>query len=177
MAKGMTYKDAGIDYDAIDPFKRMAQEAARQTASALDYFGFSEVTSSRGESAYLIELPDCYLAHVEEGLGTKNLVADAMYRLTGKTYYGEIAQDTVAMIVNDMITSGALPVSLALHCAADASPWFKDERRSRDFVEGLKEACFAAGCIWGPGETATLKDMILPDTCIFGGSAWGIVKP
>ena len=36
---------------------------------------------SRGESAYLVETPDSFLAHVEEGLGTKNLVADAMYRL------------------------------------------------------------------------------------------------
>jgi len=32
----------------------------------------------RGESAYLLEGEDHYLAHVEEGLGTKNLVADAV---------------------------------------------------------------------------------------------------
>ena len=43
--------------------------------------GVSEVEMSRGESAYLIETTDSYLAHVEEGLGTKNLVADALYRL------------------------------------------------------------------------------------------------
>lgn len=40
---------------------------------------------------------------------------DAMYRLTGKSYYDHIAQDTVAMIVNDMITLGALPLSVAMH--------------------------------------------------------------
>ena len=63
---------------------------------------------SRGESAYLIEAAKSYFAYVEEGLGTKNLVAAAMYRLAGKSYYDHIAQDTVAMIVSDMITLGAL---------------------------------------------------------------------
>ncbi|OGY08135.1 MAG: hypothetical protein A2782_03935 [Candidatus Blackburnbacteria bacterium RIFCSPHIGHO2_01_FULL_43_15b] len=37
-------------------------------------FGFSELKASRGESVYLVETPDSYLAHVEEGPGTKNLV-------------------------------------------------------------------------------------------------------
>jgi hypothetical protein len=72
--KPMTY--AVRDYDALDPFKRRAARRARPPM--LRRLGVSEVEMSRGESAYLIETPDSFLAHVEEGLGTKNLIADAI---------------------------------------------------------------------------------------------------
>src|SRR5687768_2676990 len=112
----MTYAGSGVDYRALDPFKRRAQLAGRSTADVIRRLGVSEVEMSRGESAYLIETPESYLAHVEEGLGTKNLVADAMYRLVPeRSYYDHIAQDTVAMIVNDMVTLGALPLAVAMH--------------------------------------------------------------
>src|ERR1700733_3583553 len=113
MPEPMTYAGTGVDYDAMDPFKRMAQLAGRRTAgniARLNGGEFREFETSRGESAYLIEAAKSYFAHVEEGLGTKNLVADVMYRETGKSYYDQIAQDAVAMIVNDMVTVGALPL-------------------------------------------------------------------
>src|SRR5262245_61930455 len=135
----ITYAGAGVDYGALDPFKRLAQAAGRSTADALARLNVAEVERSRGESAYLLETPDSYLAHVEEGLGTKNLVADAMYRLTPeRSYYDHLAQDTVAMIVNDMITLGALPLAVAMHLGAGSSDWFRDERRSRDLVDGWR---------------------------------------
>jgi phosphoribosylformylglycinamidine cyclo-ligase len=111
MGEKMTHAGVGVDYGEMDPFKRLAQPAGRETAGNISRLGFSEVEMSRGESAYLMDAGDHYVAHVEEGLGTKDLVADAMYRLTGKSYYDHIGQCTVAMIVNDMITLGALPVS------------------------------------------------------------------
>lgn len=180
MIKKMTYAEAGVDYDAMDPFKRMAQRRARLTAKNIRRFGFSEVKMSRGESVYLIETPDSYLAHTEEGLGTKNLVADIMYRLTGKSYYVQIAQDTVAAIVNDMITLGALPLSVAMHLAVGDSNWFTDEKRCYDLINGWKKACMLAGCSWGGGETAVLKGVIasIPyDAAMLSGSAVGIIKP
>lgn len=176
----MTYKGTGVSYDAMDPFKRMAQLAARETAdniARLNGGEFQEFEPSRGESAYLIETFDSYLAHVEEGLGTKNLVADAMYVLTGKSYYDQIAQCTVAMIVNDLVTLGAVPLSVAMHLAAGTSDWFSDENRTRDLIEGWKNACNLARCTWGGGETPTLKGIIVPGTVVLSGSAIGIVKP
>jgi hypothetical protein len=91
------------------------QRAARTTAGLLANHGYAEPATTRGESAYLIEAADHFLAHVEEGLGTKNLVADAVYAATGKCFYREIAIDTVATIVNDLATCGALPLSVAMH--------------------------------------------------------------
>ena len=133
---------------------------------------------SRGESAYLVETPDNFLAHVEEGLGTKNLVADAMYRLVpARSFYDHIAQDTVAMIVNDMITLGALPLAVAMHLGVGSSDWFTDDRRAGDLVDGWRAACERARCAWGGGETPTLSGIVEPATVVLAGSAIGIVKP
>ena len=178
--ESMTYAGVGVDYDAMDPFKRMAQIAGRETASNIHRLNggeFQEVEMSRGESAYLIEAAKSYFAHVEEGLGTKNLVADAMYVLTGKTYYDQIAQDAVAMIVNDMITLGALPLSVAMHLAVGTSDWFEDQKRCQDLVDGWKKACNLSRCVWGGGETPTLKGVVVPEAVVLSGSAMGLVKP
>ncbi len=174
----MTYAGSGVDYGALDPFKRRAQLAGRATAGEMNRLGMTEVSASRGESAYLIETPDSFLAHVEEGLGTKNLVADAMYRLVPtRSHYDSIAQDTVAMIVNDMITVGALPLAVAMHLGAGSSEWFHDERRAADLVEGWRRACMLARCTWGGGETPTLSGIVETATVVLAGSAIGVVKP
>ncbi|OHA19879.1 MAG: hypothetical protein A3C08_01055 [Candidatus Taylorbacteria bacterium RIFCSPHIGHO2_02_FULL_47_18] len=186
----MTYAGVGVDYDAMDPFKRMAQLAGRETAaniSRLNNGEFREVEMSRGESAYLIEAEKSYFAHVEEGLGTKNLVADAMrelqrksyttLQLRGKSFYDQIAQDTVAMIVNDIVTLGALPLSVAMHLAVGDSNWFNDKDRLLDLVVGWRNACNLSRCTWGGGETPTLKGVVVPESVVLSGSAIGIVKP
>ena len=175
MNEKMTYAGVGVNYEEMDPFKRLAQLAGRETAKNISRLGFSEVEMSRGESAYLMDAGDYYVAHVEEGLGTKDLVADAMYQLTGESYYDHIAQCTVAMIVNDMITLGALPLSVAMHLAVGASSWFSDESRGRDLVEGWKRACDLARCTWGGGETPTLKGIVDPDAAVLSGSAVGVL--
>lgn len=174
----MTYAGSGVDYGALDPFKRRAQLAGRSTADAIRRLGVSEVEMSRGESAYLVETAEHYIAHVEEGLGTKNLVADAVYRLVPtRSYYDHIAQDTVAMIVNDMVTLGALPLAVAMHLGAGSSEWFADEKRTADLVEGWRHACQLARCAWGGGETPTLSGVVEAETVVLAGSAIGIVQP
>ncbi len=176
----MTYKGSGVDYGAMDPFKRLAQLAAKGTAGNIARLmggAIKEYELSRGESVYLIEMLEMYIAQVEEGLGTKNRVADAMYILTGKSYYDHIAQCAVAMIVNDMITLGALPLSVAMHLAVGSSDWFDDQQRVNDLVSGWKKACDLARCVWGCGETPTLKGIINPGTAVIAGSAVGIIAP
>ncbi|MBZ0153812.1 MAG: hypothetical protein K8J09_19970 [Planctomycetes bacterium] len=101
------YKQAGVDYGKIDPLKILAQRAAAATAGNLQRHGLTEIAASRGESAYLVDCGDFLLASITECLGTKALVADATRQLTGRTYYDLIAQDTLAMAINDLITVGA----------------------------------------------------------------------
>src|SRR5947208_14235780 len=95
----MNYESAGVRYDTLDAFKRACQREAATTVDQLARHGVSEPPGVRGESAYLIETAQNYLAHVEEGLGTKNLVADAMLKLSGKSFYYNIGVDTVGTVV------------------------------------------------------------------------------
>ena len=63
----LSYEDSGVRYDQLDAFKRACQRAARTTSGVLADHGYAEPASTRGESAYLIEAADHFLAHVEEG--------------------------------------------------------------------------------------------------------------
>jgi phosphoribosylformylglycinamidine cyclo-ligase len=173
----LSYESSGVRYDQLDAFKRACQKAARTTAGELTAHGYAEPATTRGESAYLIEGADHYLAHVEEGLGTKNLVADAVYAQTGKCFYAEIAIDTVATIVNDLATCGARPISVAMHAAVGDSGWFADATRMQALVSGWAEGCHRAGAVWGGGETPTLKSIVNPDTIVLAGSAIGKISP
>lgn len=176
--QGLTYAATGVSYDDMDPFKVACQVAAHHTAFALKRFGFNEEEASRGESAYLVSAPWGYMAHVQEGLGTKNIVADEMADLTGVCYYDQISQDTLAMIVNDLISLGALPITVAMHLAVGSSDWFQNEERWRALVRGWAHACNLARCTWSGGETPTLKDIIIPGRACLDGSAIGyIVEP
>src|SRR2546423_2564332 len=157
---GMNYEQAGVRYDMLDAFKRACQQAASTTSAALSKHGLAEPKAIRGESAYLIETPDEFLAHVEEGLGTKNLVADAMLTLTGKSFYRNIGIDTVATIVNDLITTGALPISVAMHAAVGDSRWFENIERAQGLTDGFAHACIESDAVWGGGETPALKGIV-----------------
>jgi phosphoribosylformylglycinamidine cyclo-ligase len=175
----MTYKGSGVDYEALDPFKRMAQEAGRATApNALD-LGFIEVEWSRGESCYLMrdKASTRCIAQVHEGLGTKNLIAEAMYGANPiGHYYCSIAQDAVAMGVNDMITLGAFPVAITMHLAVGSGKWFAHKKRTKDLIDGWVDACHIASCVWSGGETPTLKDIIAPETMELSCSVFGRVE-
>src|SRR6476661_1363335 len=174
---GMSYEAAGVNYDTLDAFKRACQRAAGTTTGALARHGLSEPKDVRGESAYLLETADSYLAHVEEGLGTKNLVADAMLALTGKSFYRAIGIDTVATMVNDLITCGALPISIAMHAAVGDSEWFANATLAEDLAAGFAHGCHESQAVWGGGETPALKGIVNPETIVLAGSAVGQIKP
>ena len=179
MANGekLTYEQAGVDYGKIDPLKILAQQAARETGKNVLAAGFPEVEASRGESAYVIDAGDFYLASITECLGTKSLVADAMRTRTGKTYYDQLAQDTIAMAVNDIITVGAKPLSIHAYWAVGGTEWFADEQRMRDLVEGWKRACNQIGVAWGGGETPSLSGIVETGAIDLAASCVGIIRP
>ncbi len=171
------YAAAGVDYAKIDPLKILAQKAAAATSGNLAQHGLSEVAASRGESAYVVDCGEFYLASITECLGTKALVADAMRAITGKTHYDSIAQDTLAMAINDLITVGATPVSAHAYWATGGSDWFNDEARARDLVTGWKAACDASGVSWGGGETPALAGVVAADRIDLAASCVGLVRP
>lgn len=175
--KKITYSQVGDNYTTKDPIKKLAQTAAQMTGVNLKKHGFREISETRGESAYVWQQGSILMATTVEGLGTKNLVADAMYQLTGKTYYDVIAHDTVATIINDLISVGATPLTIHSYWAIENNDWLKDTKRMTDFINGWKNACDLAQVSWGGGETPTLKGIVVPNTVDLGGSAVGIIKP
>lgn len=176
MTERFDYQSTGVDYDKMDPFKRHAQSRAIQTSLNLNKWGFKEVPQSRGESAFVWEEGDSYRAEVIEGLGTKNLVADELFRLTGRSYYKESAIDTLAMIVNDVITVGAMPVVVSAYFAAGNSRWFETPK-AFDLIDGFGMGCEEIGATWGGGESPTLKGIIFDETVDLAGSVHGIIRP
>lgn len=174
--KTITYSQVGDDYDTKDPIKKLAQTSAKMTGRNLEKQGFNEIADTRGESAYVWKQGSVLMAAVVEGLGTKNLVADGMREITNKTYYDIIGHDTVATIINDLITVGAAPLVVHAYWAIESNDWLQDTQRMTDFISGWKSACDISGASWGGGETPTLKGIVVPGTVDLGGSAIGIIK-
>lgn len=175
MKKKITYAQVGDNYDTKDPIKKLAQTKASQTGKNLLLHGFKEHADSRGESAYVWKQGASLMATVIEGLGTKNLVADGMRKITGRTYYDVIGHDTVATIVNDLTTVGAQPLTIHAYWAIQNNDWLQDQERMTDLINGWASACDLAGASWGGGETPTLKGIIEENTVALGGSAVGII--
>jgi phosphoribosylformylglycinamidine cyclo-ligase len=172
----LSYEQAGVKYELIDPLKVAAQRAAASTAGHLARHAFDEVTASRGESAYVVDLGPFYLASIVECLGTKTLVADAMWR-DGENFFAAIAQDTIAMAVNDLVTVGATPLVVQAYWAAGGSDWFADSARAQALVQGWKAACDAIGASWGGGETPALAGIVEEGRIDLAASCTGLVNP
>jgi phosphoribosylformylglycinamidine cyclo-ligase len=173
----LTYDQAGVNYDLIDPLKITAQRAAAATAAHLAGHGFSEVKASRGESAYVVDVGPFYIASIVECLGTKTLVADEMARLTGRSFFAGIAQDTIAMAVNDLITVGATPLVVQAYWAAGGSDWFGDAQRAQALVAGWKAACDTCQVAWGGGETPALAGIVEDGRIDLAASCTGLINP
>jgi phosphoribosylformylglycinamidine cyclo-ligase len=166
-----------VQYDLIDPLKVAAQAAAAATAVHLSAHGCGEVAASRGESAYVVDVGPFYIASIVECLGSKALVADEMQRLTGRSPYAGIAQDTIAMAVNDLITVGATPLVVQAYWAAGGSDWFTDAARAEALVAGWRQACDICKVAWGGGETPALAGIVEAGRIDLAAACTGIVRP
>ena len=173
---GLDYAAAGVDYGTLDASKILAQKAARATAVNLALHGAAEIEASRGESAYLVEVGGVLIASITECLGTKALVADAVRAFSGRSHYDTIAQDTIAMAVNDLVTVGATPLSTHAYWSAGSSAWFGDQERMQDLVRGWQAACDVCGMAWGGGETPALGGVVEAERIDLAASCVGIVK-
>lgn len=173
--KTISYSQAGVNYESLDPAKKLALAAGKNTAIHLKEYGFEEVTDTRGEAAFVWNQGKQFMAAVTESLGTKNLVADAMRGVTGKTHYDAIGYDAVACIINDLSSVGAKPLVVHAFWAVGNSSWFDDKKKVQDLVNGWKAACDDAHATWGGGETPSYNDIVHKETIGLGGSSVGII--
>jgi phosphoribosylformylglycinamidine cyclo-ligase len=163
-----------VDYAQADPIKVLAQKAGLATAGNMPA-GFEEVPGTRGESAYVFRMPGGYGALVQEGLGTKSLITQAVYQSSGASHFGALAQDTVACIINDLVSVGAAPVVLNAYWSSSSYQWLTDNTLATDFVKGWQDACDAAPVAWGGGETQSLSGVVVDGALEFAGSAFGVI--
>ncbi|MFH0897371.1 MAG: AIR synthase related protein, partial [Candidatus Bathyarchaeota archaeon] len=159
---GFRYSDL-VDYSLLDPVKRKALKIFTSTLKNPERLRIRVAPS--GETAAVLDLLDYdfMLAFNVEGLGTKNLIADEMYRKSkhvksGKgvdatRYYSFLGQDALAMSVTDLVAVGADPVAYADAIASGTSKWFDDAKRTEELLKGYKVAADKAGCAIPQGET------------------------
>jgi phosphoribosylformylglycinamidine cyclo-ligase len=169
------YQASGVDYDLLDGGKRDAVQAALATSHWMAAHGGTAVDRSRGESAFVFELAGRSFAFVMEGLGTKSLIAQRHYEAGAGNRFGAVAIDTVAAIVNDLCSVGALPLVVNAYFATGGSDWYRDAERAGALVEGWKRGCDVAACVWGGGESPSLPGLLHEGTLEIAGTAVGAV--
>ena len=174
----LSYEQAGVDYDLIDPLKVAAQRAAAATATHLAAHGFSEVAASRGESAYVVDVGPFYLASIVECLGSKALVADEMAR----AHRHELLRRHRAGHDRD---GGQRPDHRRRHAAGGAGLLGRRRlatgsampQRAQALVAGWKRACEACGVAWGGGETPALAGIVEAGRIDLAASCTGLINP
>lgn len=171
--KASSYRDAGVDYDALDASKREALASALATSSLLLAHGGRAIDASRGEPAFVFEHGGQTLAFVVEGLGTKSVIARQVQDQLGIDRFANVAYDTVAAIVNDLCCVGALPLVVAAYFATGDSQWYGQGTRGRSLLEGWRRACEDAGCAWGGGESPSLPGLLAKEDVELAGAAVG----
>ncbi len=173
--QGASYREAGVDYDALDAGKRLAMAKAMSTSSLLAARGGRSLDSSRGEPAFVFELGEQAFAFVVEGLGTKSIIARHVLEQQGVNHFGAVAYDTVAAILNDLCCVGALPLVVNAYFATGASEWYAQHERAGALLEGWRAACADAGCVWGGGESPSLPGLLEQKDIELAGAAVGVV--
>lgn len=174
MVKKLDYHKS-VNYSQADPLKILAQKEGLATANNMP-FGFQEVEGTRGESAYVFQMGEQWGAFVQEGLGTKSLIAQAIYEKTGQSHFAAIAQDTVACIINDLVSVGATPVVLNAYWSSSSYEWLTDQKLAEDFIKGWRVACDLSRVVWGGGETQSLPGVVVEGALEFAGSGFGVIK-
>lgn len=106
------------------------------------------------------------LATSTDGVGTKVAIARALDQ------HNTIGRDLVAMIVDDIVVSGAEPLFLTDYIACGQV----DPDRIAAIVSGIADGCAEAGVALIGGETAEHPGLMAPDEYDIAGASTGIVE-
>lgn len=169
MARGLTYKEAGVDIAKKGAFTDAIQSLMRRTYGprvielpdgfaglcALDKIGF---LSNRYREPVLAACAD--------GVGTKLKIAFLMDK------HDTVGIDLVAMSVNDLITTGAEPLFFLDYVAIGKV----DAGKLEQIVRGVAEGCVRANCALLGGETAEMAGFYGPGEYDLAGFATGVVE-
>ncbi len=164
-----SYRDAGVDVeagdqlvdwlvesDSPDPSKKSAR--ADQVVSGIG--GFAAVFRTQ-----FTHMKKPCLVAATDGIGTKILLAVRAKR------YREVAQDLVAMCVNDLVCSGAEPLFFLDYYASSKL----DPIAAKEFLTGVRNACESVNCALIGGETAEMPGLYKQGDFDAAGFSVGVV--
>jgi len=145
MPKKFTYAEAGVD-----------RKTRAKSKTALQIL---KKTFKHSQYGKVVKLPygyvfpfgkEKYLDLEVEGVGTKVLVA----QLAGK--YDTIGVDGVALVVNDVIRSGAKPLAISDNIHVQVS----DPKLVNELLKGITKGAEEAGCIVPSGEIGDVAEVV-----------------
>src|SRR6202023_1550358 len=158
--EGLSYAASGVDIEAYERVLERVKPLIRATHG-------EDVAVGVGPFAGLYALPGGgHLAASADGVGTKIKVAIAASSHRG------IGGDLVNHSVNDIATSGALPMFFLDYFATGRL----DPDVFTQLIEGMTHACSAAGCALLGGETAEMPGMYALGDYDLAGFIVGLVE-
>jgi phosphoribosylformylglycinamidine cyclo-ligase len=177
------------DYDKLDPFKAACIERFRGTLSNPRRLGIRIVEESIGETAVAVDLgygSDFYLAFNVEGLGTKNMIAEAMAEkerigeglgINRRELFAGIGQDEMEMSLGDLTGIGAVPILFEPIVAIGSDNYLTDPDISAGLIDGFERGAAIAKVAIPGGETPALIGIVGEKTIDVAGASMGIIKP
>ncbi|WP_017613036.1 phosphoribosylformylglycinamidine cyclo-ligase [Nocardiopsis salina] len=158
------YAAAGVDIAAgeraVDLMKRHVARTRRpeQVTDASGFAGLFRLDTAKYR--------DPVLATSTDGVGTKVMLAQQLDR------HDTIGIDLVAMVVDDLVVSGAEPLFMTDYIAAGSVV----PERIAEIVGGIAEGCHQAGCALIGGETAEHPGAMDPHEYDLAGAGTGVVE-
>lgn len=164
ISSGATYEGAGVSIaageEAVELLKPWTEKATRP-----------EVMGGIGGFASLFRLPvgkyqQPVLASASDGVGTKSAIAQAIDK------HDTIGIDLVAMVVDDLVPTGAEPLFVQDYIACGKI----DPEKIATIVGGIAEGCVRSGAALVGGETAEHPGLMDPDDYDVAATAVGVVE-
>jgi phosphoribosylformylglycinamidine cyclo-ligase len=170
MAKGLTYKAAGVDMEAGDQLVDQIKSAVERTQGprVVDLYGhFAGVFSlDYNERLFKHNYRRPMLVAGTDGVGTKLRLAIDSGRVR------TIGQDLVGMCVNDIAVLGAEPLFFLDYLATGRV----EPKVHAEVVIGIAEACQACDCALLGGETAEMPGFYAAGDFDLAGFAVGVAE-
>jgi phosphoribosylamine--glycine ligase/phosphoribosylformylglycinamidine cyclo-ligase len=159
------YTKAGVNIDAGNRAVNLIRQTVKSTFNPdvlTDIGSFSGLFDAKN----LVSMKGPVLVASTDGVGTKVKFATALGRYRG------VGVDIVHHCINDILVQGARPLFfLDYYASSRLYPEILAE-----IVEGIAEACRAAGCALLGGETAEMPGVYREGECDIAGTIVGVVE-
>ena len=153
-----SYKEAGVDIEKAERFVSGIGPLIRSTFN-------DSVCTDLGGFCALYDQGDHYIASSTDGVGTKLLLAQQL------NIYHTVGIDLVAMSVNDLLCSGALPIFFLDYLATGKLSL----EAHQGVIQGIVEGCLQAQSPLMGGETAEMPGMYPNGEFDLAGFAVGLL--